>query len=161
MGFSGSGSQFSLSFVSGAALLASPTADEATLLAQFKVIFHRGFYLCPPFAAMATLANLGNAFISWRSNDGAGMALRFLLAGLCTASLIPFTLLFIVRTEGLLLEKAAEMAKATQRDDRRPGEGKSSSSAARTRDLIREWARLNYIRTFFPLIGALVSYSAR
>ena len=80
MRFSDSGSQFSLSFVSGAALLASPTADEATVLAQFKVIFRRGFCLCPPFAAIATLANLGNAFISWRSNDGASMALRFLLA---------------------------------------------------------------------------------
>lgn len=160
MCFSDSGSQFSLSFVSGAALLASPTADEATVLAQFKVIFRRGFRLCPPFAAIATLANLGNAFISWRSNDGASMALRFLLAGLCTASLVPFTLLFVVRSESLLLEKAAEMAMATQRVDRRPGEGKTSSSAARTRDLIREWARLNYIRTLFPLIGALVSYSA-
>ncbi|ORY60952.1 uncharacterized protein BCR38DRAFT_442987 [Pseudomassariella vexata] len=148
------GSQFSLSFVSGAALLASPTADEATVLAQFRVIFRRGFVLCPPFAAIATLANLGNAFISWRSNDdGASMALRFLLAGLCTASLIPFTLLFVVCSEGLLLEKAAE----------RLGEGKrkTPSSAARTRDLIKEWARLNYLRTLFPLIGALVSYSAR
>lgn len=158
---SDSGSQFSLSFVSGAALLATPTADEATVLAQFKVIFHRGFRLCPLFAAIATLANLGNAFISWRSNDSVSMALRFLLAGLCTASLVPFTLLFVVRTESLLLEKAAEMAKATQRVDPRPGEGKTSSSAARTRDLVSEWARLNYIRTLFPLIGALVSYSAR
>ncbi|GKT49748.1 anthrone oxygenase CPUR_05435 [Colletotrichum spaethianum] len=149
------GSQLSLSFVSGAALLASPNADEATLLTQFRVTFRRGFVLCPPFAAVATLANLVNAFISWQSNDngGTGMALRFLLAGLCTASLVPFTLLFVVRSEGLLLEKAAE----------RPGEekAKTPSSAARTRDLIREWARLNYMRTFFPLIGALVSYSAR
>ena len=160
MWFSDSGSQFSLSFVSGAALLAFPTADEATVLAQFKVIFRRGFCLCPPFAAIATLANLGNAFISWRSNEGASMALRFLLAGLCTASLVPFTLLFVVRSEGLLLEKAAEMAMATQRSDRRLGEGKTSSSVAQTRDLIKEWARVNYIRSLFPLIGALVSYSA-
>jgi hypothetical protein len=71
-----------------------------------------------------------------------------------------FTLLFVVRSESLVLEKAAEMAMATQRVDRKPGEGKTPSSAARTRDLIREWARLNYMRTLFPLIGALVSYSA-
>ncbi|CAF9928994.1 MAG: hypothetical protein HETSPECPRED_007249 [Heterodermia speciosa] len=154
------GSQFSLSFVSGAALLASPSADEATVLTQFKVIFRRGFCLCPPFAAIATLANLGNAFISWRFNDGASLALRFLLAGVCTASLIPFTLLFVVRIESLLLEKAAEMAMATQRVDRKPVEEKTSSSAAQTRDSIREWARLNYIRTLFPLVGALLSYSA-
>lgn len=130
------------------------------MLAQFKVIFLRGFRLCPPFALIASLANFSNAFISWRSNDGTGMALRFLLAGLCTASLVPFTLLFVVRCESLLLEKGAEMAKVTQRVDRKQGEEKTSLSAARTRDLIEEWARLNYIRTLFPLIGALVAYSA-
>ena len=160
MCFSDSGSQFSLSFVSGAALLASPNADEATVLAQFKVIFRRGFCLCPPFAAIATLANIGNAFISWRSYDGTSMVLRFLLAGLCTASLVPFTLMFVVPIESLLLEKGAKLAKAAQRDDRRPGEGKDSSSAAHTRDSIRAWAQLNYTRTFFPLVGALLSYSA-
>jgi hypothetical protein len=158
--FSTSGSQFSLSFVSGTALLASPTADEATVLAQFKVIFRRGFFLCPPFAGIATLANLGNAFISWRSGDSTSLALRFLLAGLCTASLVPFTLMFVVRSEGLLLKKAAEMAKTMQRVDRKPAEGKPSPVTAQTKDLIGEWARLNYLRTFFPLVGALLSYSA-
>ncbi|KAF2128246.1 hypothetical protein P153DRAFT_368110 [Dothidotthia symphoricarpi CBS 119687] len=148
------GSQLSLSFVSGAALLASPMADEATVLAQFRIIFRRGFFLCPPFAAVATLANLGNALISWWSGDGASMALRFLLAGLCTASLVPFTLLFIIRSESLLLERAAGMAKG------KVGE-KTLPSAPSTRELIEEWARLNYLRTLFPLVGALVSYSAR
>ncbi|EFQ33700.1 hypothetical protein CGRA01v4_02001 [Colletotrichum graminicola] len=149
------GSQFSLSFVSGAALLASPTSDEANLLTQFRVIFRRGFVLCPPFAAVATLANLGNALISWLSHheDGGNTALRFLIAGLITASLVPFTLMFIVSSEGQLLEKAAE----------RVGEGKEKNpaSAAQTRDLIKLWARLNYMRTFFPLIGALISYTTR
>ncbi len=153
-----SGSQFSLSFVSGAALLASSTADEATLLAQFRVIFRRGFVLCPPFAAIATLANLGNAYISWRSNNGgAGVALHFLLAGVCTASLVPFTLMFVVRSEGLLLEKAAEKP-----GDGKPRDGKDKVtwSVARTRELIGEWARLNYVRALFPLVGALISYTA-
>ncbi|KAK0648456.1 hypothetical protein B0T16DRAFT_427585 [Cercophora newfieldiana] len=143
------GSQFSLSFVSGAALLASPTTDEATLLSQFRVIFRRGFLLCPMFAFLATFTNLGNAFITWRS-DESSTALRFLLAALCSISLVPFTLLFVVHSEGLLLEKAAE----------KPGKG-NASSAARTRELIGEWAQLNYVRTLFPLIGALIAYSAR
>ena len=160
MCFSDSGSQLSLSFVSGAALLASPATDESILLAQFKVIFGRGFCLCPLFAFIATLANLSNAFISWWSDDGASMVLRFLLAGLSTASLIPFSFYYVVGSEGPLLEKAAEMAIATQRSDRNLGEGKTSLSAAQTRDLIREWVRLNYIRTLFPLIGAFLAYSA-
>ena len=90
------------------------------------------------------------------------MMLRFLLAGLCTASLIPFSLYFVVGSEGPLLEKAAEMATAMQqRGDRYPGEGKSSSSSvAQTRDLIGEWTRMNYVRTLFPLIGTLLVYSA-
>lgn len=151
-----SGSQLSLSFVSGAALLAAPADDEATVLAQFRVIFRRGFVLCPPFAAIATLANLANSFISWRpssADEDASMALRFLLAGLCTASLIPFTLMFVVRSEGQLLERAAERSGS--------GKQKTFASSAQTRNLIKEWTRLNYIRTVFPLFGALISYSAR
>ncbi|KAL3961145.1 hypothetical protein ACCO45_006262 [Purpureocillium lilacinum] len=112
----------------------------------------------PPFAAIATLANLGNAYISWRSNNGgAGVALHFLLAGVCTASLVPFTLMFVVRSEGLLLEKAAEKP-----GDGKPRDGKDKVtwSVARTRELIGEWARLNYVRALFPLVGALISYTA-
>lgn len=147
------GSQFSLSFVSGAALLADSDANEATVLTQFKAIFRRGFVLCPPFAAISTLANLGNAFICWRSIDcdHAGVALRYVLAGLCTASLIPFTLMFVVRSEGLLLEKSAGRTE--------DGKAKTLSSAAGTRGLVEDWARLNYMRTLFPLLGALLSYS--
>lgn len=148
------GSQLSLSFVSGAGLLATPAADEAVLLAQFRVIFRRGFYLCPPFAAVATLANLGNALIGWRVNGCrlTRKALRSLLAGLCTASLIPFTLMFIVRTEGALLEKATRKAGN--------GDEGASSSIDRTRELIKRWAKLNYLRSLIPLMGALLSYSA-
>ena len=137
-------------YVSGAALLASPTADEATLLGQFRVIFRHGFVLCPPFAGVATLANLGNALLAWRGHDAGSTALRFLLAALCTASLVPFTLLFVVRSEGLLLKKAAEP----------PKEGaKRAPSEAQTRDLVREWMWFNYMRTLFPLAGALIALS--
>ena len=160
MCFSDSGNQLNLSFVSGAVLLAYPATDAATLLAQFKVVFGRGFMLCPLSASVATLANPGNALISWWSNDGACMVLRFFLAGLCTASVVPFSLLFFVDAESHLLEKAAEIASATQRVDQKSWEGKSSPSAAQTRNFIREWCWLNYIRILFPLIRTLLSYSA-
>jgi len=65
--------------------------------------------------------------------------------------------MFVVRSEGLLLEKAAEKP-----GDGKPRDGKDKVTwpVARTRELIGEWARLNYVRALFPLVGALISYTA-
>jgi hypothetical protein len=120
-------------------------------LAQFRVIFRRGFYLCPPSAGISTLANLINAFLTY--GDDGRAALFSLLAAVISASLIPFTLAFIVGAEEELLQRAN---RSTDEGDKKTPAGHEES----TRDLIIKWSRLNYYRPLFPLLGVLLAYFA-
>jgi hypothetical protein len=71
---------------------------------------------------------------------------------------VPFTLLFVVRGEELLLERGVEVAKEAQGVDQKLVQEKKPVSA-RTKDLLNEWSRWNYARSLFPLAAALISLS--
>ena len=86
-----------------------------------------------------------------------------LVAGSFMMGIVPFTLYTIVPVEEILLEKEAKLAKtqklAAGYDTSIDGEAEAKGSASETRRLLKRWAKLNYVRTTFPLVGLVVAWT--
>ncbi|KAA6409708.1 MAG: hypothetical protein FRX48_06320 [Lasallia pustulata] len=164
------GNQFSLSYVSVASILRPPTVAEVHLLSMFRGVFLGGFHLCPPLAFFSGLVCYLNAFLSYWHESGSvvleqasSSVIPLLVAGSFMMGIVPFTLYMIVPVEEILLEKEAKLAKtqklAAGHDTSIDGEAEAKGSAAETRRLLKRWAKLNYVRTIFPLVGLVVAWS--
>jgi hypothetical protein len=141
--------------MSALSLMAVPvlleTTDEPTqLYRQWVTMYGHGHQVLPGLAII-TAGLYARIALSLRSTTRPWSL--FVLAGLATVAIIPFTLVFMVPTNDLLfaLEKGTE--KGTEK-------GQGSMSIMDAKELVLWWSRLHLMRSVMPLIGAVIGVSA-
>jgi hypothetical protein len=137
--------------MSALSLMAVPvlleTTDEPTqLYRQWVTMYGHGHQVLPGLAII-TAGLYARIALSLRSTTRPWSL--FVLAGLTTVAIIPFTLVFMVPTNDLLfaLEKGTE-------------KGQGGMSIMDAKELVLWWSRLHLMRSVMPLIGAVIGVSA-
>ncbi|KAK9492043.1 hypothetical protein V1508DRAFT_419898 [Lipomyces doorenjongii] len=140
-----SGALISLSVLTIPALKAPniSTPDTATRFRALVFAVRRTV----PFLAILPTASF--AFLAWKAPDA---KMAHSIAALCSVAFIPYTLLFMMRTNRAIFAKA-EVLESKSR-------GPESSEAENLEVLLNHWVMMNSIRGFLPLLGALVGLSA-
>ncbi|KAJ4134709.1 hypothetical protein NW768_004307 [Fusarium equiseti] len=133
-----SGFIISLSLAGVPAALQLQAPSSATV---WQELFNRGFALMPKFAITTSVAYL-YAIYAARQEGRSWKGLA--IASALTVSIVPFTLIFMVPTNDLLMEAAAGTLEASQED---------------VAKLIGRWGVLNLVRSLLPLAGAVAGFS--
>ncbi|KAL3418418.1 hypothetical protein PVAG01_10134 [Phlyctema vagabunda] len=134
-----SGAISSISFITIPALLESPPATRI-LLQQWSSVFFKGAARAPAAAALACVS-YGYATYA-QTKHGKDWRLST-LAGVLTIAIVPFTIIFMSKTNNRLLAGAA---------------GALVTSTDEARSLLTKWVRLNAIRSLLPLVGGIVGF---
>jgi hypothetical protein len=137
--------------MSALSLMAVPvlleTTDEPTqLYRQWVTMYGHGHQVLPGLAII-TAGLYARIALSLRSTTRPWSL--FVLAGLATVAIIPFTLVFMVPTNDLLfaLEKGTE-------------KGQGGMSIMDAKELVLWWSRLHLMRSVMPLVGAVIGVFA-
>ncbi|KLJ05797.1 hypothetical protein EMPG_10770 [Blastomyces silverae] len=128
----------------------------STLAKLFRNIYHLGARQNPPIALTTAAAFF---YLAWSVRSGTALfrqtaentASLYCAAGVLTLSIVPFTLIAMMKTNGALLEQAKVVeseptVKVGAREE--------------TERLLCRWIGLNGVRSLFPLAGALVGLYA-
>ena len=115
-----------------------------TIAKQWQRMYELGKAQNPPVAAAVTVSF---GYLAWCVRPGSSLFRRtplsrtalFSTAALLTVGIIPFTIIFMSSTNGVLIQKASVT---------------SESSPEETLELVRTWTTLNQLRGFLPLAGA-------
>ena len=119
--------------------------DPATLVRQWSRLYTRGKNTAPP-VALPTYALYGYAAFTRRA---AGRPWEMLAAaGATTLLIVPFTI-------GIMLPTNNELARQEKRAD--DGEKLEVEGVRR---LVVKWNWLHFVRSLFPLVGAVLGFSA-
>lgn len=158
------GCQLSLSYVSVPAILSVSEVSEHATLSMWRYTFNKGFYMCPTQAFLSSLIFFVNAFLTFLYRDVSSPAIKsvypLLVAGVLAVSLVPFTLTMIVPLEETLLKRHGKLSRG---DNDTPGKGKlengAAVDAAKSREAMKKWVSLNYIRTLLPLTTVIWAWT--
>lgn len=117
------------------------TTDPAQLFHQWTRMYHYGHQLMPTMA-VATCLLYGYSSISKRA-AGRRWAM-FAVAGMTTVVMLPFTWIVMAPTNNTLfrLEGESKVAAVT--------------SLGEAQELVSKWRLLHFVRSLFPLAGALL-----
>ncbi|CAK1362404.1 unnamed protein product [Cercospora beticola] len=141
-----SGAMMSLSLLAVPVLLDTVTSGPL-LIEQWHSLYHYGHRIAPGLSiATCSLYTLA----TFRRRKKRRSWLRFAFAALLTFTMIPFTLTIMAPTNNTLFALQAQQAN---------GLG-GSTALSHAQDLVSRWRYLHLVRSFFPLIGALVGLSA-
>ncbi|SPJ79551.1 uncharacterized protein FTOL_07942 [Fusarium torulosum] len=133
---SGCIASISLTGIPAALQLSAPTS--ATVWQEF---FNRGIALMPKVAVTTALAY---AYASYSAHREGRKWKGLAAGGALTVAIVPFTLIFMSSTNGLLFKAAAGTLEASQED---------------VATLIGRWGVLNLVRSLLPLAGTIVGLS--
>ncbi|KAK7743478.1 hypothetical protein SLS53_004012 [Cytospora paraplurivora] len=134
-----SGGQAMLSILAVPGLLSTSSSVPSQLLAQqWAGIYNRGKVLGPQAAVVSLLGYGYLVYDRSRQNRGWG---DYVGAMALTIGIVPFTLIFMDRTNQALLGVA---------------EGASTLQSEVVRELLVRWKGLNLVRSLLPLSGALL-----
>ncbi|KAI1841393.1 hypothetical protein JX265_007460 [Neoarthrinium moseri] len=114
-------------------------APTEVMLRQWYIIFNRGKAI-PLTSLISALSYGAVSYGTW--SHGLPQWKGFALSGLFAAASIPFTIAFLMPTNNAL-EAAAHSEVRTLSDDK-------------VRGLITKWMKINNIRIFIPLSGAIL-----
>jgi len=116
-------------------VLLGTSTSAKHLLSQWNLIFSMGHTRGP---SIAIAVGVIHAFTAWSLEDS-----RFVIAGLITISMIPYTWI-VMRNVNNALFAASEWAEEAKEEN---NEG--------VRQLVNAWSRFNAVRALFPLAGAV------
>ncbi|KAJ5745384.1 DUF1772-domain-containing protein [Penicillium odoratum] len=123
--------------------------SSSLLAKQWKALFENGKAKNPPIAA-AVASSL--VYLAWTVRQGSPLHKTavnsrsglYLAAAMLTVSIVPYTIIFMSRTNNALLEKADS----------------TSDSDKDVPELVKRWNTLNMGRSIFPLGGAVFAVVA-
>ncbi|ORY58743.1 uncharacterized protein BCR38DRAFT_446456 [Pseudomassariella vexata] len=135
----------SLSTISIPSLLDTPSVSPHILALQWRNVFTRGKSSMPPGAIIIALSY---GYLSYNQRSGGIHSWkRYLVAGMLTLCIVPFTIFMMSSTNEALLKIA----------EGEVGEGRKGITMETTRELLERWRGLNLIRSVFPLFGTGVA----
>lgn len=119
------------------------TTNDDILLDQWQTMGAIGKSIVPPLALVAGAANLVNSYLTHTQPQH----YRFMVAGLLSVAVLPYTMLFLGPTN-------VELAKRANRSQAQDPELKDQTST----QLIQRWADRSAVRGFLLLASALLSF---
>ncbi|EXJ61968.1 hypothetical protein A1O7_02400 [Cladophialophora yegresii CBS 114405] len=129
-------------------VLLETTSLPAQLFHQWVTMYGYGHRVLPGLAIVTCLIYLRVAFTRRRAKNHAWPL--YALAGIVTVSIVPFTLIFMVKTNDTLfgLERDARV------------KGLVSMDIEMGKQLVTWWSRLHLMRSVLPLVGTVIGVTA-
>jgi hypothetical protein len=130
----------------GIPLLLNSNAQTDHLLRQWVCLYNYGHRLLPAISIATLLIYAYVVFKKWTHGES---WISYAVAGVLTVGIIPFTLIVMLSTNKLLFRLENEIktnSKVTTLDN--------------ARKLVTKWGRMHFMRSFFPLAGALLGFNA-
>ncbi|PGG98271.1 hypothetical protein GX51_06919 [Blastomyces parvus] len=130
--------------------------SPSTLAKLWRNVYNLGSKQNPPIALTTAAAFF---YLAWSVRAGTALfrhtaqntASLYCAAGVLTLTIVPWTLVAMTKTNGMLLEKA----KAVESEPT-----VKVGAREETERLVRRWIGLNGVRSLFPLAGVLVGLFA-
>ncbi|KAJ8076302.1 hypothetical protein PM082_000722 [Marasmius tenuissimus] len=144
-----SGSIISISTVSAPALIVPGAFYFPNQVAQqWKALYTRGASTMPPLAILSSSAYF---YLAYKlSNWSTGMTRKYIVAGLLTIGIVPYTLLVMAKTNEKLSAKAVDV----------PTEKSEVADGPEVKDLVESWTTMNFVRGVLPLAGTIFGLHA-
>lgn len=117
--------------------------QPAHMLTQWIRLYHYGHLILPPMA-VATCLIYAYTVTSKRASGKPWII--YAVAGAVTVSVLPFTWLVMVPTNNTLFRLDDEIIAAVPTLDY-------------VQELVTRWGRLHFVRSSFPLVGAILGFS--
>ena len=134
---------------------AKPATPGPQLARQWRVIYNKGKGSALPVIAV-NCASFVFAALQLPESDYVQRRLFLAAAGMIVSA-VPYTLIFMAKTNDLLFRRAEEgdaMTEVNEGDVTEVGMSKGQGlEGYRTEDLIRRWGVLNTVRAALPLVG--------
>ena len=126
-------------------LFLDTNTQSAHMLTQWVRLYHYGHLLLP---SMAIATSLIYAYTVTAKRASGNKWVTYAAAGVVTVSMIPFTLIIMAPTNSTLfrLEKEIKVEAAVATLDQ-------------VQALVTRWGRMHFVRSLFPLIGAVFGFS--
>lgn len=140
----GPGAMMALSLMAIPLFLDTNT-QSAHMLTQWVRLYHYGHLLLPSMS-IGTFLLYGYTVIGKRASGQPWLI--YAVAGAVTVAMIPFTLIVMVPTNNTLFRLEDEIkTKAT------------ITTLNEVQVLVTRWGRMHFVRSLFPLIGAVLGFS--
>ncbi|KAL8688118.1 MAG: hypothetical protein Q9218_005888 [Villophora microphyllina] len=131
-------------------------APNTLLVREWRTAYARGVAAAPALAIVSTLSYVYLSYnLAFTLNQH--KAEVYALAALATGSIVPYTLIFMTKTNGKLYQKVEDskhLERSTEFDE---SKGKKSDNA---QALLARWSVLNFIRGLLPFTGACLGFYA-
>ncbi|KAJ5976097.1 hypothetical protein N7481_009804 [Penicillium waksmanii] len=145
----------------------TPGNLAAHLSHQWLDFYDRGHKIFPSVAGLSSLANI---YVFWALRDTpteavSSVANHYLLAAAVAMSIAPWTVLAMLKTNKTLDSYAASDDEGGAEDVKdtitsTEEQAKRSQADNEVPRLLKKWAKLNLVRSIFPLLGAAISLHA-
>lgn len=126
-------------------VLISTSTSEHVLLRQWRIIFDKGHTQGP---ALAVSTSVIYCYVAWARETANESGKPYLLAAALTMGIVPYTWVFMWRTNTNLFDAVDQSRTKTL-----------NITKGRAEDMIKQWTTLHGVRSLFPLAGALVGLS--
>ena len=126
-------------------LFLDTNTQPAHLLTQWVRLYHYGHLVLP---SMAIATFLIHAYTVAGKRASGKPWIAYAAAGVVTVSIIPFTLIVMAPTNETLLRLEKEI-----RADA------AVATLDQVRELVMRWGRMHFVRSLFPLVGAVLGFS--
>ncbi|KAL9581958.1 MAG: hypothetical protein Q9212_003577 [Teloschistes hypoglaucus] len=131
-------------------------AHNTMLVRQWRTTYNRGVAAAPALTIVSTLSYVYLSYnLAFTLNQH--KAEVYALAALVTGSIVPYTLMFMMKTNGKLYQKARDSKSLERVEEFDESKCKEGDNA---RELLAHWSRLNFTRGLFPLTGACLGFYA-
>lgn len=147
-------------------MLSAANIPESTLLAMWHHVFIRGFHACPSLGFLSSGVSALNAILLYHDevySTGSWLpsasVYTVLLSGFFMFGMVPYTLMWIVPLEELLLRRERELAKPEDKMNTKSELCSGQQTSAETRKMLELWVTLNYYRMVIPFVGVTIAWT--
>ncbi|KAJ5625585.1 hypothetical protein N7510_001894 [Penicillium lagena] len=141
-----------------------PGTPISHLTHQWLFLFKRGH---DTFPTLATASSLANGYLAWTLRDagaspigGYSWTTCYVAAIAATMSIVPWTLILINNTNVKLTAHATRDDKGSAKELGTQETARRAKDDAEVPGLLRYWSMLNLVRSVFPLVGAVIGFTA-
>ncbi len=129
-------------------VITTTTTSSSQLVDRWVRTYHYGHQVLP---ALCVLTCSLYGYAAYTTYTAGGLWRVFATAGATTAGMLPFTWIVMIRTNNALFR-----AHRMQNCKAEGGKGGDVMGLEEAQGLVARWKRLHFIRSMFPLVGAVL-----